>query len=82
MLKRAIRHENQREHITKHQERYRSAAKYKLASQRQSIEQHRQMMLHQAATLLPAMQSYYHEVLSQLAVGTRRANTQNNTKDK
>lgn len=67
MLKRAIRHENEREKITKHQERYRSSARAKLAILRMSLEQNRNMMLQQTNTLSPAMQKYYHERLAQLA---------------
>ena len=46
---------------------YRSAAKHKLAVQRHSLEQNRQVMIQQAHTLSPAMQKYYHERLAQLA---------------
>ena len=53
--------------ITKHQERYRSAARHKLAILRASVEQNRKMMIDQAHTLSPAMQKYYHERLAQLA---------------
>ena len=67
MLKRTIRFENAREKITKHQERYRSAAKYKLAILRHSLEQNRRTMEAQTGTLSPAMQKYYHERLAQLA---------------
>ena len=67
MLKRAIRHENQRENITKHQERYRSSARAKLQILRGSLEQNRKLMEQQAATLSPAMQKYYYERLAQLA---------------
>ena len=67
MLKKSIRHENEREKISKHQERYRSAAKFKLAMLRQSLEQNRKMMIEQTHTLSPAMQKYYHERLAQLA---------------
>ena len=67
LLKKAIRHENQREKISKHQERWRSAAKHKLAIQRQSLEQNRNLMIQQTHTLSPAMQKYYHERLAQLA---------------
>ena len=67
MLKKAIRHENAREKITKHQERYRSAARHKLAILRQSLEQNKMNMEHQTGTLSPAMQRYYHERLAQLA---------------
>ena len=67
LLKKAIRHENQREKISKHQERYRSQAKHRLAIQRQSLEQNRNLMIQQTHTLSPAMQKYYHERLAQLA---------------
>ena len=67
LLKKAIRHENQRENISKHQERYRSQAKHRLAIQRQSLEQNRNLMIQQTHTLSPAMQKYYHERLAQLA---------------
>ena len=67
LLKKAIRHENQREQIFKHQERYRSQAKHRLAIQRQSLEQNRNIMIQQTHTLSPAMQKYYHERLAQLA---------------
>ena len=65
--KRTIRHENERETITKHQERHRSAARRKLALLRQSLEQNRRIMTEQKHTLSPAMQKYYHERLAQLA---------------
>ena len=67
LLKKAIRHENQREKISKHQERYRNQAKHRLAIQRQSLEQNRNLMIQQTHTLPPAMQKYYHERLAQLA---------------
>ena len=67
LLKKAIRHENQREKISKHQERYRSQAKHRLAILRQSLEQNRNFMIQQTHTLSPAMQKYYHERLAQLA---------------
>ena len=67
LLKKAIRHENQREKISKHQERYMSQAKHRLAIQRQSLEQNRNLMIQLTHTLSPAMQKYYHERLTQLA---------------
>ena len=67
LLKKANRHENEREKITKHQERYRSGARHKLALLRLSLEQNRKMMIDQTHTLSPAMQKYYHERLAQLA---------------
>ena len=67
LLKKAIRNENQREKISKHQEMSRSAAKHKLAVQRHSLEQNRQIMIQQTNALSPEMQQYYHERLAQLA---------------
>ena len=67
LLKKAIRNENQREKISKHQERYRSQTKHRLAIQRQSLEQNRNLMIQQTHALSPAMQKYYHERLAQLA---------------
>ena len=67
MLKKAIRDENKREKLSKHQERYRSQAKARLAILRMSLEQNRNLMLQQTGTLSPAMQKYYHERLAQLA---------------
>ena len=55
------------EDITKHQERYKSAARHKLAILRQSLEQNRTNMIQQTGTMSPAMQKYYHERLAQLA---------------
>ena len=66
-LKRSIRDENKREKISKHQERYRSQAKHRLAILRQSLEQNRDLMRQQTAGLSPEMQKYYHERLAQLA---------------
>ena len=71
MLKRSIREENQREHIAKHQERYRTVSKHKLALLRHSLEQNRKMMIAQTGTLSPAMQKYYHEHLAHLAERTK-----------
>ena len=67
MLKRSIREENQREHINKHQERYRTVSKHHLAMMRHSLEQNRQMMLAQTNTLSPAMQKFYHEQFAQMS---------------
>ena len=67
LLKRAIMHEHERENITKHQERFRSAAIHKLAFLRQHLEQNRRIMIEQTYTLSSAMQKYYHERLAQLA---------------
>ena len=67
LLKKAIRHENAKENIMKHQERYKSAARHKLAILRHSLDQNRTMMFQQTGTLSPAMQKYYHERLAQLA---------------
>ena len=66
-LKRSIRDENKREKIAKHQERYRSQAKHRLAMLRGSLEQNRDVMRQQTAGLSPEMQKYYHERLAQLA---------------
>ena len=67
LLKKAIRYDNQREKISKHQEMRRSAAKHKLAVQRHSLKQNRQIVIQQTNALSPAMQQYYHERLAQLA---------------